>query len=448
MKLNLSVINIIIITLCAGYGISQNKARQREVNTGERAGYVLAGDLDLNLKPESIGDTLHFREALSLALRYNPGLKAAKYKINVKRFAAKQEARLPNPELAFEIENFAGSGAYEKTALSEATFSAGQLIELAGKRKKRLKLADTATEISMLGYREEELSIFTDVVYSYTLVLATQEEIRLATDLLDLAGQFKDTIRKRVNAGRVSPAQLSRAKVEVINARIRLERAHRKLAEERMKLASVWGAETLTASVLAGELKTLEELPAFETLLTQLSENPTIEILKANLKYRKHQVELEKANRIPDPTFSAGIRKLNETNDATFTAGLSFPLPLFNNNSNAIAGAAEAVVQSEWQSNSVRIKLQRELQSAYNTLLMLQMEVDSYHTTLIPEAQNAFRIISDGYEQGKYGVLDVLDAQRVLFEIRSSYLSSLLEYNLTLTRIEGLTGQKIMQYSH
>src|SRR5690606_24255589 len=42
------------------------------------------------------------------------------------------------------------------------------------------------------------------------------------------------------------------------------------------------------------------------------------------------QVRLARSQRIPDVTFSAGARRLEETNDTAAVFGLSVPLPLFN----------------------------------------------------------------------------------------------------------------------
>ena len=41
-----------------------------------------------------------------------------------------------------------------------------------------------------------------------------------------------------------------------------------------------------------------------------------------------------------------------------------------------------------------------------------------------PAAAQALELASKGYELGKFGLLDVLDAQRTLFEVKSQLLSS------------------------
>jgi cobalt-zinc-cadmium efflux system outer membrane protein len=44
---------------------------------------------------------------------------------------------------------------------------------------------------------------------------------------------------------------------------------------------------------------------------------------------------------------------------------------------------------------------------------------------ILPGAQSAFDAAVTGFELGKFGFIDVLDAQRTLFQSRAQYLSAL-----------------------
>ena len=61
-------------------------------------------------------------------------------------------------------------------------------------------------------------------------------------------------------------------------------------------------------------------------------------------------------------------------------------------------------------------------------------------TQVVPAAESAFAATETGYTEGKFGFLDVLDAQRALFEARSLLLGSREEYALTLTELQRLIG--------
>ena len=65
-------------------------------------------------------------------------------------------------------------------------------------------------------------------------------------------------------------------------------------------------------------------------------------------------------------------------------------------------------------------------------------EITTFEQQLLPAAQSVFDAVSFGYEQGKYTVLDVLDAQGRLIESEDRYLNALADYHRSLTDLEAL----------
>jgi outer membrane protein, heavy metal efflux system len=62
---------------------------------------------------------------------------------------------------------------------------------------------------------------------------------------------------------------------------------------------------------------------------------------------------------------------------------------------------------------------------------------------VLPGAQRAFDAASEGYRQGKFGFLEVLDAQRTLFEARGRYLEALAAYHKAVAEVERLIGEPL-----
>ena len=59
---------------------------------------------------------------------------------------------------------------------------------------------------------------------------------------------------------------------------------------------------------------------------------------------------------------------------------------------------------------------------------------------MLPSAQSAYEAASKGFELGKFTFLDVLDAQRTLFQARSQYLSALSQANQAAAEIARIVG--------
>ena len=64
---------------------------------------------------------------------------------------------------------------------------------------------------------------------------------------------------------------------------------------------------------------------------------------------------------------------------------------------------------------------------------------------VVPAATEVFAATEMGYSEGKFGLLEVLDAQRALFDARSLLLDSREEYAMTLTELERLVGHDPIQ---
>jgi cobalt-zinc-cadmium efflux system outer membrane protein len=62
---------------------------------------------------------------------------------------------------------------------------------------------------------------------------------------------------------------------------------------------------------------------------------------------------------------------------------------------------------------------------------------------VLPEAQKAFDASLEGYREGKFGYLDLLDAQRTLFDARIEYIDAVADYYSAAADVEGLTGQSL-----
>src|SRR5262249_20755524 len=90
---------------------------------------LLAGPARAEEPPAPQGE-LTLRDAIAAALRGSPELDAFASEVRAREALALQAAALPNPELVFELEDFAGSGERQGFDSAQATLSLAQLVEL------------------------------------------------------------------------------------------------------------------------------------------------------------------------------------------------------------------------------------------------------------------------------------------------------------------------------
>jgi cobalt-zinc-cadmium efflux system outer membrane protein len=59
---------------------------------------------------------------------------------------------------------------------------------------------------------------------------------------------------------------------------------------------------------------------------------------------------------------------------------------------------------------------------------------------MLPQAKTSLDGTLEAYRKGRFRLIDVLDAQRTLFELRGDYLASLESYHLFAAEVEQLTA--------
>jgi cobalt-zinc-cadmium efflux system outer membrane protein len=391
-------------------------------------------------KLQAPADELTLRQALALALLHNPELAAFSWEVRVKEAEALQAGLLPNPEMGIEMENLAGSGEFSGTESAETTVTLSQLIELGGKRGKRRAASALEADLAGWDFETRRLDVLTATAKAFVAGLAAQERLAQADELAGLAERFFRTVSERVEAGKVSPVEQTRAQVPLAAARVAQDRARLALEAARKELAALWGEETAGFERAVGSLERIAPVPPEEELASLLDQNPDVARWETEEKQRRARLDLERANAIPDLTLFAGGRNLQESGDNAFVAGLSIPLPFFDRNQGGVAAARAARSKARQASRAARNQAVASLAASYRDLSAAFTEARALREQILPAAEQSFEAASFGYREGKFGFLEVLDAQRTLFEVRGQYIEALAAYHQARVEVERLTG--------
>ena len=388
-------------------------------------------------------DVITLRQALALALMHNPELKAFSWDVRISEARQLQAGLWPNPELEVEVEEVGGPGARSGFDAAETTIALGQLIELGGKSGKRVKVATLAKELTGLDYEAKRLDVFTEVTKAFIEVLAAQQRLKLTDELLQLSEELVDTVTKRVDAGKDSPLEKTKAAVTYSNVKIQHRQAAGNLEFARKQLASTWAGQKPKFESVAGKLDSLTPLPSIDQLTNLISQNPDIARWSLEIDKGKASLELEKAKAISDITLSGGMKRSNETDDNAIVFGISIPLPISDRNQGGKMEAAYALARAREEQRAAHTRIQMELVKAYQELSNSYTEATELDKNVLQGAESVFEASKTGYSQGKLDYLHVLDAQRTLFEAKGQYIEALAAYHKARADVERLIGQNI-----
>ena len=378
-------------------------------------------------------------QVLALALTQNPELAAFSWETRAREAATLQARFFPNPTFSANAANF-GNRVIRGFDGDVVTLELSQLIELGGKRAARTEAAALTKELADWDYEAKRIDVLTQVSQTFIEVLTAQQRLALTQQTQDLANQMMVTTSARVQAGKVSPVEETKARVALASVQIELMHARKELDAARKRLAASWGGTEPRFEAVAGNLDATQSLPSLASLLQRLANNPDLARWATEITQRQALIAMEKSKAVPDVTATLGASKYLMPNDYALVVGFSIPLPVFDRNQGGILEAEHRLTKAEEERRSAEVRIATALNTAYQRLDAAHAEVSALRQEVLPGAQSAYDASREGYRLGKFGFLDVLDAQRMLFGAKTQNLLALADYHKAMADVERLIG--------
>ena len=381
--------------------------------------------------------SLSLQAAIDRAMAASPKMQAAAAGIEAAEGSQRQADLYPNPQAMVGVENFAPAGSLNGVAVTETTVGVSQLIELGGKRDARRGVALAGRRSAETDVAIARLDLVRDVTVAYAGAVAAQQQLALATELEGAAKEVLNDVTRRVNAARDPLFQKSKAEVAYSNAAITRQTAESAHAAALQKLARFWGDITVAEPLSDPGPSSAQPMP-LARYEAWLREAPDLDRYRKARVAREADLQLAQANAVPDVTANAGIRHFGGTSAVAFVAGISVPIPVFNQNQGEIARAGADLRRAAEEGRQAELERSQELVMAWSQWRAASSEATSIHERSLPEAERAYQQALAGYRVGAFQYLEVLDAQRTLFEQRSRYVEALARTRTARAETERL----------
>ena len=172
--------------------------------------------------------------------------------------------------------------------------------------------------------------------------------------------------------------------------------------------------------------------------------------LDALIDQRRAELDLQRRNAVPDVTVNGAVSRFREASQTAattaFVLGLSVPLPIFDRNQGNILRAGAEVNRAEADAERGRLYLDAALIDAERRLDQAWRAADSLRRTVLPAALEAAGFAREGYAAGKFSLLEVLDAQRALSDVREQLNGALLDvqqFRADILRLRGRVADPV-----
>lgn len=377
--------------------------------------------------------TLTLNQALDSAFANNPELAAAQWEIGIAQGDRQQAGLIPNPQVSWQAED-------TRRNSRTTTLMLDQPLELGGKRGARIEVARYAQDAAGVELERQRNALRADVIEAFYSASTAQQRLLLTQQSLQLAERGLSVAQGRINAGKSSPVEATRAQVQLSEVRLELRRAERDQANAWQQLAQVTGSPQAEFARVEEPAGSLPAIPPPPVLLSRLTETAELRLAQLQITQKEASLGLEKAQRIPDLTVSVGSQYSETDRERVNVVGLSMPIPLFNRNQGNVLAAARRADQARDLRNATELRLRTEIQSTLDQWATANTEVNAFNQVILPAAQSAVDSATRGFEMGKFNFLDVLDAQRTLIGARSQYIQAMADSTSARVRIERIFG--------
>lgn len=379
---------------------------------------------------------LSLSDSLNLAFKANPDIAVAIREREAIVGTKTQAATRPNPYVSTSIQD-------TRSATRQIYLQLNQEIELGDKRAARMEAADAFYSRAEAELATKQAEIHANVVAAFYEVLVSQERVTLAQSSVEIAELALGAASKRVAAGKSSPVEQSKSTVAAATAKIELVQATTQLTNSRKRLAALWGDNAPSFERASGEVSKIPEVTSINHLQALIDDSPSVKLAKLEINTREAVTKIERSKAIPNITISAGVINNQEVGLNQALLGLSIPIPVFDRNQGNVQEAVSRKFKAEDELVALRNRIQTNLVTQYERLNAARLATLSLQNDILPNAQSAFDAANRGFTLGKFNFLDVLDAQRTLYQAKSQYINALLDAHQSIAEIERTLGQVV-----
>lgn len=392
-------------------------------------------------------NALSLADAKRIAFERNWDLLAAKSGMDSAQAQLLVAKEFPNPTFSIstakigshENSTALGNGLWSRSY--DTIFAVNQLIEIGGKRRDRKISAAAGVAGARARFFDARRLLEQGVTKAYVAALLADENARVLsessaklqheTEIAQVrlkAGDISDSDEKQIeNNADVFDLQAKSAAAAAVQARIAVEI----LLGEPQPKGDWTPSESLTQMSFAAPTLAETNVARADVLAAQ-----------ADLRQSQVDLKLQKAMRIPDPTFSI----LAEHNppgggpaEDTVGIGVSFPLPLWNWNRGEIKSAQATVDKNSFALAKARAQVAADIANAQTEFREASERLARYQNQILPKSEKVRAAVAFAYEKGGASLVDLLEAERADNDARLATAQAMADATSAVADLQAAT---------
>ena len=376
-------------------------------------------------------DTLHITlpEAEKQFLQKNLLLLSERYNIDIAKAQVIQAKLYDNPTLIlsgnlydpkeksfFNVSN--NSGQYD--------IAVQQIVRLAGKRNKEIKLAETSTTLSENKFSEllrtlrySLRSNFYTLYYLQHSINAYEKQVSSLEKLNNAYEQLQTKALVTLKDALRIKSLLYSLKAEQVSLQNQLndQQASMQLLLQANKTSFIAENDPNSFSPLSIEQFSLQSL-----IDTAYSNRTDLRLVENSIIYNKQNYTLQKALAKPDLTLGAEFDKRGSFVDNASFLTVAMDLPFFKRNQGNIRAAKFSIEQSKLVADQQKQSIENEVQAAYSKFLNTDRILRSVDPAFETQFEQLLTGVTDNFQKKNISLVEFTD-------FYESYKNNVLQLN-------------------
>ncbi len=405
------------------------------------------------LEPLVAGRDFHaadtqLEELITVLLRENPRIQSARALWLSRLERVPQERSLPDPLVSYR---YFGSTPETRVGPQNQGLELSQGIPWFHKRGLQAQRAEHLASGVAWRVRDLERVLVAELKRAYFNAAYLQEAVQVNAEETNILKRFEQIALTRYSTGEGIQQSVVKVQTEISRLADQDNALRERLDALERRIAQLLGRSESDLQLAPIRLKLLDLRYDRDELESKwLHDHPEVRAVQQQIEADETLFRRRKLESRPDFRFGVGYTEVGKRED---TAGIVTPpqdngqdiwavtvglnLPIHRKKIRAgVAEAEQSVRSNERLLQSTRDTLQFEIQESLLRLESLDERTGLYKDVIIPQAEESLASAEAAYTTNRQDFLDLLDAERVLFQVRLTSHRLLADYWIALGDLE------------
>ncbi len=385
-------------------------------------------------------------DAKTLFLKSNLALIGARYHLTANEADLVAARLFPNPQFSVNASFINLQSRPVDYSSTQLTYRIDQLIELWGKRGKRIDAAAHSVESARDDFQFTLKQLMSDFEESFLNLQYAQRGYDLASSSYDIFRRSVEIGDVRFRTGDIGEAELKKLRLAQLDYQQGLSGAEQDLADARARFRSLLNIPPgVPVKTLSGDLPAMA-LPVKDSLVAAALRNRTdLASRHEKTMMEESRVELAHAAAWPDLTLGVELDRQGPEFRNTFGGGIGISIPLFNRNQDDIQRAEAELQASTTEEQAAENEILNEVSAAFDKYKASWDVMQTLSSAAMRNAEEVRSMAVQNYNSGNIGLIDFLETERIYNDAVQSYYNALKKFAINQVELERATGMELFE---